>query len=81
MAVFTAFIWVISRFYNRNLRNLIFQFKRDWATREQQQWADSSREGGSRSARAGSGSERRGRFMYPLYDDQSQPAQDAGHLQ
>ena len=62
---------IIMRFYNRNLRNLIFRFKRDFAPRER----NMSGSGGGRSggaARSGndrSGTERPGRFKYPLYDD------------
>ena len=49
---------IIMRFFNRNIRSLCFQFKRDHATREL-------------AVRAGGGEEetRKGRFAYPLYDD------------
>jgi hypothetical protein len=58
------------RFYNRNLRNLIFQLKKDFATRETAEGPASRRGGGGRGAGVeGVGSERAGRFMYPLYDD------------
>lgn len=45
---------IIMRFYNRNIRNLVFQYKRDFAPRE--------------AGRSG-GSEKMGRYLYPLYDD------------
>jgi uncharacterized protein YoxC len=50
---------IIMRFYNRNLRNLIFKHKRESAPR------------GTGPGRSGGGgaSERTGRHLYPLYDD------------
>lgn len=64
---------IIMRFYNRNLRNLIFQMKRDFATRE------GPSGGGARNGRSGGGGDGAqvgsaggGRFMYPLYDDLTQ---------
>ncbi len=64
---------VIMRFYNRNLRNLCFQFKRDFATRE----SSGSSGGGTRRSGGGGeegqrGAERAGRYKYPLYDDLTQ---------
>lgn len=53
---------IIMRFYNRNLRNLIFQNKKEFATKEP---ADQGR----RSGGAGSRTERPGRIRYPLYED------------
>jgi len=47
---------VIMRFYNRNLRNLVFKHKRDSAPRAQ-------------AGRGGGGQERQGKLLYPLYDD------------
>ena len=64
---------IIMRFFNRNMRNLCFQLKRDFATRE------AASGGGTRGGRssgggggAGGGSEGAGRFKYPLYDDLTQ---------
>ena len=54
---------IIMRFYSRNIRSLCFQFKRDFAPRE----SDSGLRGGTE------GSEKRGRFAYPLYDDLTKP--------
>jgi hypothetical protein len=62
---------IIMRFYNRNLRNLIFAHKRDFAPRDAAEGAagrGGQRSGGGRGGQA-SGSERPGRFSYPLYDD------------
>jgi len=54
---------IIMRFFSRNIRSLCFQFKRDFAPREQ-----------SGGQRAGEGQESaRGRFAYPLYDDLTKP--------
>ena len=68
---------IIMRFYNRNIRNLCFQLKKDFAEREpprgpggQQQQA-----GGTKSKRSGeqeggsSSGQGVGRYRYPLYDD------------
>jgi len=68
---------IIMRFYNRNLRNLIFQHKREFAERETEMAGPSGgagagargRGGAAGASGAGEGSERRGRFRYPLYDD------------
>jgi hypothetical protein len=54
---------IIMRFYSRNIRSLCFQFKRDFAPREQLQQARAGGEGESA----------RGRFAYPLYDDLTKP--------
>jgi len=54
---------IIMRFFSRNIRSLCFQFKRDFAPRENEPGVG----GGS------VGSERRGRFSYPLYDDLTKP--------
>jgi len=56
---------IIMRFYNRNLRNLIFQLKKEHAPREQ---VEQGRRGGGGDG-GGSRSERLGRFRYPLYED------------
>jgi hypothetical protein len=53
---------IIMRFYNRNLRNLVFQLKKDFATREPVS-------SGASTGRGDGGSDRVGRFLYPLYDD------------
>ena len=53
---------IIMRFLNRNLRNLLFQLKKDFATREVR--GSSSGAGG-----VGENGDRVGRFVYPLYDD------------
>jgi uncharacterized protein YoxC len=50
---------VIMRFYNRNLRNLVFKHKRDSAPRAAVPSA----------GRGGGGSERLGKLLYPLFDD------------
>ena len=50
---------IIMRFYNRNIRSLCFQFKREYATREPDKQGRSDQEGASRP----------GRFAYPIYDD------------
>jgi hypothetical protein len=60
------------RFFSRNIRNLIFQLKRDFAAREERRPSsgvtqDVRGEGGT--GREAGGSERGGRFLYPLYDD------------
>ena len=59
---------IIVRFYNRNLRNLIFQCKKDFAEREvfetrQRRSVDNG--GGGING----GFEGRGRFRFPLYED------------
>jgi hypothetical protein len=62
---------IIMRFFNRNLRSLVFQHKKAHAPREQH---DSS-SGGARSRRGGEqgeGSSSQGRFRYPLYEDLTQ---------
>jgi archaellum component FlaC len=46
---------IIMRFYNRNLRNLVFQLKREFAARE--------------PAESGRRAERPGPFRYPIYED------------
>lgn len=53
---------IIMRFYNRNLRNLVFQLKKEFATKE-------SPEPGRRGVGEGGRSERQGRIRYPLYED------------
>jgi uncharacterized protein YoxC len=53
---------VIMRFYSRNIRSLCFQFKRDFAPREQ----PTGRGGGQEV-------NNRGRFIYPIYDDLTKP--------
>ncbi len=60
---------IIMRFYNRNLRNIIFQHKREFATREPNRGAGAGGGVDLRGAGAGEGAERLGRFRYPLYDD------------
>jgi uncharacterized protein YoxC len=52
---------IIMRFYNRNLRNMIFQHKREFATKETEQ--------GRRGPGDGSRPEKGGRIRYPLYED------------
>ena len=54
---------IIMRFFSRNIRSLCFQFKRDFAPRDQILGTEGGRDG----------SERRGRFSYPLYDDLTKP--------
>jgi len=56
---------IIMRFFNRNIRSLCFQFKKEHAPREPEQ-----RGAGGSSQEDPS---RRGRFMYPLYDDLTKP--------
>jgi hypothetical protein len=62
---------IIMRFYNRNLRNLIFLHKRDFAPRDPAEGAArrSSQWGAGGRGGADGGSERPGRYTYPLYDD------------
>jgi uncharacterized protein YoxC len=50
---------IIMRFYNRNLRNLVFKHKKEAAPRST----------GSGRGSGGAGQERTGRLLYPLYDD------------
>jgi hypothetical protein len=54
---------IIMRFFNRNIRSICFQFKREFAPREEEQ----------RGARGSSEDSRKGRFLYPLYDDLTKP--------
>jgi uncharacterized protein YoxC len=64
---------IIMRFFSRQIRNICFQFKRDFAEREP------GGDGGGTGGRGGSDQggrrlsgeapERRGRFRFPLYDD------------
>jgi hypothetical protein len=54
---------IIMRFFSRNVRSLCFQFKKDFAPRETEQ-----RGGGQQVDTA-----RKGRFVYPLYDDLTKP--------
>lgn len=57
---------IIMRFFSRNIRNLIFQLKRDFASREEpSQGAVTRRSGANADGRY----EGKGRFRYPLYDD------------
>jgi len=69
---------IIVRFFSRNLRNLIFQFKRDHAAREVDTRPRRSGGGGGGTGGAGGGDiggtggggfEGRGRFCFPIYDD------------
>jgi hypothetical protein len=62
---------IIMRFYNRNMQNLVFQYKRDFAPREPlgSGGAGAAGGGGARGTGDGLGRERWGRFQYPLYDD------------
>jgi len=66
---------IIMRFYNRNLRNLIFSCKKEYAEREPtNSGGGGGRGGGADGQGNGDGSGRRlGRFKYPLYDDLSKP--------
>jgi len=57
---------IIMRFFSRNVRSLCFQFKKDFAPREQVQ------RGGASSDQLEDVS-RKGRFVYPLYDDLTKP--------
>jgi len=52
---------IIMRFFSRNVRSLCFQFKKDFAPREIEQ------RGGAVDT------SRKGRFVYPLYDDLTKP--------
>ena len=54
---------VIMRFYNRNLRNLVFKHKRDHAPRAAATGTGPRGGGGAR------GTERPGKHLFPLYDD------------
>jgi len=54
---------IIMRFFSRNIRSLCFQFKRDFAPRDPVHGTEGGRDG----------SEKRGRFSYPLYDDLTKP--------
>jgi len=63
---------VIMRFYNRNLRNLCFQFKRDFATRESSGGGGGTRRSGGGGEEGQRGAERACRYKYPLYDDLTQ---------
>jgi len=70
---------IIMRFYNRNVRNLCFQLKKEFAEREPPRGPGGQQQqqqgGGSRSRRGGeqvegdSGQGGVGRYRYPLYDD------------
>jgi len=63
---------VIMRFYNRNLRSLCFQLKRDFATREPAGGGGGGTRRGGGGEDGQRGAERVGRFKYPLYDDLTQ---------
>jgi hypothetical protein len=66
---------IIMRFFSRNMRNLIFQLKKDFAEREPDRRAGGgevsarSRVGAGPEEGSGDGNGRRGRYRYPLYDD------------
>ena len=68
---------IIMRFYNRNIRNLIFANKREFAERESSGGSGGNGGGGGSGGNGqgnGDGSGRRvGRYKYPLYDDLSKP--------
>ena len=56
---------IIMRFFSRNIRSICFQFKKDFAPREPEQRGVGAGDQGDSS--------RKGRFMYPLYDDLTKP--------
>jgi len=63
---------IIVRFFSRNLRNLIFQCKKDFAVREEETRPRRSADNGGGAGGGGNingGFEGRGRFRFPLYDD------------
>jgi len=71
---------IIMRFFNRQVRNLCFQLKRDYAVREQPRGGregdgpgtsgeERGRREGERGREGRGGHEGPGRFRYPLYDD------------
>lgn len=68
---------IILRFFSRNIRNLIFSLKKDFATREPDRrgagvnlWTGGEGPGGGGVNREGANVDRRlGRYKYPLYDD------------
>lgn len=66
---------IIMRFFSRNIRNMIFSLKRDFAEREQDRrrgggGAGGGLEEGDGAAAGEQGKGRRtGKFKYPLYDD------------
>ena len=64
---------IIMRFFSRHIRNICFQFKRDFGAREPETGASgaSQREGDPNRNGSREGSARRGRFCFPLYDDLS----------
>jgi len=71
---------IILRFFNRNMRDIIFKMKKLYAPRQNQNGRDGGGEtgggngtGGTSGARGtsggGGGGEERGRFVYPIYED------------
>jgi len=68
---------IIMHFFNRQVRNLCFQLKKDFAARETPRGAsgregggaETRRRGGEQQVNGGGGHEGPGRYRYPLYDD------------
>jgi hypothetical protein len=61
---------IIARFYNRNIRDLCFRLKKDYATREEGGRSQREERGatGGRSE-GGGGFEGRGKYRFPFYED------------
>jgi FtsZ-binding cell division protein ZapB len=61
---------IIARFYNRNIRDLCFRLKKDFATREEgrRNQRDERGAAGGRSD-GGGGFEGRGKYCFPFYED------------
>jgi hypothetical protein len=64
---------IIARFYNRNMRDLCFRLKKDFAAREEgrrsQREERGAAGGASESGGGGGGPEGRGKYRFPFYED------------
>ena len=61
---------IIARFYNRNMRDLCFRLKKDFATREEGRRSQREERGAAGGAgESGGGFEGRGKYRFPFYED------------